>query len=82
MSLVAQELLTTPQERSEAEKMENTEIKNAVQASPISDDVKVSGALVQTAQKTLSDLDRSIMELAVLVEGLRNQSKKLTMETV
>ncbi len=82
MSLVAQELLATPQERSEAEKMENTEIKNAVQASPISDDIKVSGALVQTAQKTLSDLDRSIMELAVLVEGLRNQSKKLTLETL
>ena len=63
--------------------MENTQAKEVLQSeSCLSEDIKISGALVQTAQETLSDLDRSIMELAVLVDGLRDQSKKLKIKAI
>lgn len=62
--------------------MENTEIKQVAQIGYISDDIRVSGILVQTAQKTLSDLDRSILELSALVDSLKDQSKKLIMRAV
>lgn len=83
MSLMAQNLLSTPYKRSEAEKMDNTQVKAAIQADNyLSENIKISGALVNTAQETLTDLDRSIMELAALVEGLRHQSKKLNVKTL
>lgn len=62
--------------------MENTEIKQVAQFGYIPDDIRVSGILVQTAQKTLSDLDRSILELSALVDSLKDQSKKLIMRAV
>ncbi len=33
--------------------------------------------LISSAQATLSDLDKTILELADLVQGLKNQSEKL-----
>ena len=62
--------------------MENTEIKQVAQIGYIPDDIMVSGILVRTAQKTLSDLDRSILELSALVDSLKDQSKKLIMRAV
>ena len=44
----------------------------------ISNDIEVSYALINTAQQTLSDLDKSIDELSMLVENLRQQSLKLS----
>lgn len=43
-------------------------------------DIKVSYSLINTAQKTLSDLDKSIDELSLLVENLRNNAYKLSGE--
>ncbi len=43
----------------------------------ISNDIEISYALINTAQQTLSDLDKSIDELSMLVENLRHQSIKL-----
>ena len=43
----------------------------------ISNDIEISYALINTAQQTLSDLDKSIDELSMLVENLRHQSLKL-----
>lgn len=43
----------------------------------IANDIKVSYSLVNTAQKTLSDLDKSIDELSLLVENLRDNARKL-----
>lgn len=43
----------------------------------IANDIKVSYSLVNTAQQTLSDLDKSIDELSMLVENLRNNAHKL-----
>ncbi len=40
--------------------------------------IKISYSLINTAQQTLSDLDKSIDELSMLVENLRHQSLKLT----
>lgn len=62
--------------------MAQTEIKTDERLGQehISEDIKVSYALVHTAQKTLSDLDRSILELAVLVEGLKKQSAKIAVD--
>lgn len=44
----------------------------------ISNDIEISYSLINTAQQTLSDLDKSIDELSMLVENLRHQSLKLT----
>ena len=44
----------------------------------ISNDIEISYSLINTAQHTLSDLDKSIDELSMLVENLRHQSLKLT----
>lgn len=44
----------------------------------ISNDIEISYTLVNTAQQTLSDLDKSIDELSMLVENLRHQSLKLS----
>ena len=44
----------------------------------IANDIKVSYSLINTAQKTLSDLDKSIDELSLLVENLRNNAYKLS----
>ena len=46
----------------------------------IANDIKVSYSLINTAQKTLSDLDKSIEELSLLVENLRNNAYKLSGE--
>lgn len=46
----------------------------------IANDIKVSYSLINTAQKTLSDLDKSIDELSLLVENLRNNAYKLSGE--
>lgn len=43
----------------------------------ISNDIEISYTLINTAQQTLSDLDKSIDELSMLVENLRHQSLKL-----
>lgn len=43
----------------------------------ISNDIEISYSLINTAQQTLSDLDKSIDELSMLVENLRHQSLKL-----
>ena len=43
----------------------------------ISNDIEISYSLINTAQQTLSDLDKSIDELSMLVENLRHQSMKL-----
>ena len=43
----------------------------------ISNDIEISYTLINTAQQTLSDLDKSIDELSMLVENLRRQSLKL-----
>lgn len=44
----------------------------------ISNDIEISYTLINTAQQTLSDLDKSIDELSMLVENLRHQSLKLS----
>ena len=44
----------------------------------ISNDLEISYTLINTAQQTLSDLDKSIDELSMLVENLRHQSLKLS----
>lgn len=44
----------------------------------ISNDIEISYSLINTAQQTLSDLDKSIDELSMLVENLRHQSLKLS----
>ena len=44
----------------------------------ISNDIEISYSLINTAQQTLSDLDKSIDELSMLVENLRHQSMKLS----
>ena len=44
----------------------------------ISNYIEISYSLINTAQQTLSDLDKSIDELSMLVENLRHQSLKLT----
>lgn len=44
----------------------------------ISNDIEVSYALINTAQQTISDLDKSINELSMLVDNLRHQSLKLS----
>ena len=44
----------------------------------ISNGIEISYSLINTAQQTLSDLDKSIDELSMLVENLRHQSLKLT----
>lgn len=44
----------------------------------ISNDIEISYTLINTAQQTLSDLDKSIDELSMLVENLRYQSLKLS----
>lgn len=44
----------------------------------IDKDLKVSYNLINTAQQTLSDLDKSIIELSMLVENLKLQSAKLS----
>ena len=44
----------------------------------ISNDIEIYYSLINTAQQTLSDLDKSIDELSMLVENLRHQSLKLT----
>lgn len=46
----------------------------------IANDIKVSYSLINTAQQTLSDLDKSIDELSLLVENLRNNAYKLSGE--
>lgn len=43
-----------------------------------SNDIEISCALVNTAQQTISDLDKSISELSMLVDNLRHQSLKLS----
>lgn len=43
----------------------------------IANDIKVSYSLINTAQQTLSDLDKSIGELSMLVENLRNHAHKI-----
>lgn len=43
----------------------------------IANDIKVSYSLINTAQQTLSDLDKSIDELSMLVENLRNHAHKI-----
>lgn len=47
-------------------------------ANHISDDIQITYALLHTAQQTLTDLDKSVLELAKLVDGLKKQSEKLT----
>lgn len=44
----------------------------------ISNDIEISHTLINTAQQTLTDLDKSIDELSMLVENLRHQSLKLS----
>lgn len=44
----------------------------------MSNDIEISYTLINTAQQTLSDLDKSIDELSMLVENLRHQSLKLS----
>ena len=44
----------------------------------ISNDIEISYTLINTAQQTLSDLDKSIDELSMLVENLRYLSLKLS----
>lgn len=43
----------------------------------ISNDLKLSYTLINSAQQTLSDLDKSIGELSNLVDNLKLQSDKL-----
>ncbi len=43
----------------------------------IANDIKVTHALINSAQQTVSDLDKSIGELAMLVDGLRMNAKKI-----
>lgn len=45
--------------------------------SHLSDDISITYALLHTAQQTLTDLDKSVNELAKLVEGLKSQSAKI-----
>ncbi len=45
----------------------------------ISNDIEVSYSLINTAQQTISDLDKSINELSMLVDNLRCQSTKLSL---
>ena len=44
----------------------------------ISNDIEISYTLINTAHQTLSDLDKSIDELSMLVENIRHQSLKLS----
>lgn len=44
----------------------------------LSKDVEITYALVNTAQETLCDLDKSISELSMLVENLKHQSARLS----
>lgn len=48
----------------------------------VSDDIQITYALLHTAQQTLCDLDKSVGELALLVEGLKKQSEKLSGKAV
>lgn len=48
----------------------------------ISDDIQITYSLLHTAQQTLTDLDKSVLELAKLVDGLKKQSEKLTSKAV
>lgn len=50
--------------------------------SHISDDIRITYALLHTAQQTLTDLDKSVGELAKLVEGLKTQSVKIAGKTL
>ena len=43
----------------------------------IANDIKISYSLINTAQQTLSDLDKSIDELSMLVDNLRSNASKL-----
>lgn len=43
----------------------------------IANDIKISYSLINTAQQTLSDLDKSIDELSILVDNLRSNASKL-----
>ena len=43
----------------------------------IANDIKISYLLINTAQQTLSDLDKSIDELSMLVDNLRSNASKL-----
>ena len=44
----------------------------------ITEELELSFALVNTAQQTLCDLDKSVAELSLLVEGLKLQSAKIS----
>lgn len=43
----------------------------------IANDIKISYSLINTAQQTLSDLDKSIDELSMLVDNLRSNASRL-----
>lgn len=77
MSIVAHNLQVISQMRNEARKMENNNFNENILNNYLSDELKIAGTMIKTAQVTLSDLDRSILELADLVDTLRYQSKKL-----
>lgn len=77
MSIVAHNLQVISQMRNEARKMENNDFNENILNNYLSDELKIAGTMIKTAQVTLSDLDRSILELADLVDTLRYQSKKL-----
>lgn len=77
MSIVAHNLQVISQMRNEARKMENNDYNENILNNYLSDELKIAGTMIKTAQVTLSDLDRSILELADLVDTLRYQSKKL-----
>ncbi len=74
MSITAQNLLILSQMRNEARKMENFDFKSVDSSNHISQDIKISRAMIHTAQGTLTDLDKSIMELAELVNCLKSNS--------
>lgn len=77
MSIVAHNLQMISQMRNEARKMEHNNFNENILNDYLSDELKIAGTMIKTAQVTLSDLDRSILELADLVDTLRYQSKKL-----
>ncbi len=43
----------------------------------IANDIKISHSLINSAQQTISDLDKSIGELSLLVDNLRMSAKKI-----
>ncbi len=43
----------------------------------IVNDLKISHSLINSAQQTISDLDKSIDELSLLVDNLRISAKKI-----